>query len=93
MLKKGVKVATVKLGSKGCYVTDRKQSHHVEAFKGNVVDTTGAGDSFYAGFLHGLNEGISLGQCGKIGDFVASRCTERMGARAGLPTPKDLIKD
>jgi ribokinase len=93
MLKKGVKVVAVKLGSKGCYVTDRKQSQHVEALKVNVVDTTGAGDAFCGGFLYGLIEGKSLEGCGRIGNFVASRCITRMGARAGLPTLKDLIKN
>jgi len=93
MLKKGAKIISVKLGSKGCYVTDGKQSHHVEAFKVTVADTTGAGDAFCAGFLYGLAKGKSLEECGRIGNFVASRCIERMGARAGLPTLKDLAKN
>jgi ribokinase len=93
MLRKGVKVVAVKLGSKGCYVTDGEQSQHVEAFKVDVVDTTGAGDAFCAGFLYGLIRDKSLEQCGRIGNFVASRCIERMGARPGLPTLKDLIRN
>jgi len=93
MLKKGVKVVAVKLGSKGCFVTDGKQGQHVEAFKVDVVDTTGAGDAFCGGFLYGLIRDKSLEECGRMGNFVASRCIERMGARAGLPTLKDLIKN
>jgi ribokinase len=93
MLKKGVKIIAVKLGSKGCYVTDGKQSSHVEAFKVNVVDTTGAGDAFCAGFLYGLIKHESLEECGRIGNFVASRCVTRMGARVGLPTFTDLTKN
>jgi ribokinase len=93
MLKRGVKVVAVKLGSRGCYVTDGRQSHNVEAFKVSVVDTTGAGDAFCAGFLYGLIKHESLEQCGRIGNFVASRCTKRMGARAGLPTFEDLTKN
>jgi ribokinase len=93
MVRKGVEVVAVKLGSKGCYVTDGKQSQHVEAFKVDVVDTTGAGDAFCAGFLYGLIRDKSLEECGRIGNFVASRCIERMGARPGLPTLKDLIKN
>jgi ribokinase len=92
MLKRGVKVVAVKLGSRGCYVTDGRQSHKVEAFKVNVVDTTGAGDAFCAGFLYGLIKHESLEECGRIGNFVASRCTTKMGARVGLPTLKDLTK-
>jgi ribokinase len=88
-----VKVVAVKLGSRGCYVTDGRQSHSVEAFKVNVVDTTGAGDAFCAGFLYGLLKHKSLEECGRIGNFVASRCTTKMGARVGLPTLKDLTKN
>jgi len=93
MLKRGVKIVAVKLGSRGCYVTDGRRSHNVEAFKVNVVDTTGAGDAFCAGFLYGLIKHKSLEECGRIGNFVASRCATRMGARAGLPILEDLTKN
>lgn len=93
LLEKDVKIVAVKLGSKGCYVTDGKESHLIKAFKVRVVDTTGAGDAFCAGFLYGLINGKSLYECGKIGNFVASRCVMKMGARLGLPTIKDLIQN
>jgi len=93
MLSKGVKVVAVKLGSKGCYVTDGRRSHSVEAIKVSVVDTTGAGDAFSAGFLYGLIKHKSLEDCGRIGNFVASRCTTKMGARVGLPTLEDLTRN
>jgi ribokinase len=90
LIEEGVKVLAVKLGSKGCYVTDGKESHKVEPFKVKVVDTTGAGDAFDAGFLYGLLSGRSLRECGSIGNFVASRCIMEMGARTSLPTLEDL---
>jgi ribokinase len=93
MLKMGVKVVAVKLGNRGCYITDGRRSHNVEAFKVNVISTTGAGDAFCAGFLYGLIKHKSLEECGRIGNFVASRCTTKMGARIGLPTLKDLTKN
>jgi len=86
----GVKIVAVKLGSKGCYVTDGRERLRVEAFKVNVVDTTGAGDAFNSGFLYGLINKKSLEECGRLGNFVASRCVMKMGARAGLPYAKDL---
>jgi len=88
---KGVKIVAVKLGSKGCYVTDGKENHLIEAFKVKVVDTTGAGDAFCAGFLYGLISGKSLYECGRISNFVASRCIMKMGARAGLPRLNELL--
>jgi ribokinase len=90
LLEKGVKMVAVKLGSKGCYVTDGKESHLIESFKVKVVDTTGAGDAFCAGFLYGLAKDKNLHDCGRIGNFVASRCIMEMGARAGLPRSRDL---
>ncbi|MCS7124358.1 MAG: carbohydrate kinase family protein [Candidatus Bathyarchaeota archaeon] len=90
LLEMGVKIVAVKLGSRGCYVTDGEESHHVEAFRVEVVDTTGAGDAFCAGFLYGLLNNKSLKKCGEIGNFVASRCIMKMGARAGLPRLEEL---
>jgi ribokinase len=90
LLKKGVKIVAVKLGGKGCYVTNGRENHLIEAFKVKVVDTTGAGDAFCAGFLYGLISDKSLYDCGRIGNFAASRCIMKMGARPGLPYLKDL---
>lgn len=87
---RGAKIVAVKLGGDGCYVTDGRERHLIEAFKVKVVDTTGAGDAFCAGFLYGLLCSKSLYECGRLGNFVASRCAMKMGARTGLPFAKDL---
>jgi ribokinase len=91
MIAMGVKIVAVKLGSKGCYVTDGQERLSVEPFKVKAVDTTGAGDAFCAGFLYGLIHDKSLYECGQLGNFVASRSVTVMGARAGLPYAKDLV--
>jgi len=90
MIDMGVKIVAVKLGNKGCYVTDGQERLSVEPFKVKAVDTTGAGDAFCAGFLYGLIHEKSLYECGQFGNFVASRSVMAMGARAGLPYAKDL---
>lgn len=90
LMEKGAKIVAVKLGGKGCYITNGKEEHYIEAFKVKVVDTTGAGDAFCAGFLYGLISGKSLYECGRLGNFVASRCIMKMSARAGLPRLEDL---
>lgn len=90
LLDNGVKIIAVKLGSKGCYATDGKRSHFVASFKIKVIDTTGAGDAFDAGFLYGLLTGMTLDEAAKAGNFVASRCVMAMGARAGLPAFENL---
>jgi len=90
LISQGVKVVAVKLGSDGCYVTDGRERLRVEAFKVKAVDTTGAGDAFCAGFLYGLLNSKNLHDCGRLGNFVASRCVMKMGARTGLPYLTDL---
>jgi len=86
----GAELVAVKLGKRGCYVTDGKESHLIEPYKVEAVDTTGAGDAFCAGFLYGLIKQKDLYECGKLGNFVASRCISKMGARTGLPKLEDL---
>lgn len=90
LLKLGAKLVAVKRGKHGCYVTDGKESHHIDAYKVKAVDTTGAGDAFCAGFIYGLVKGKDLFECGKLGNFVASRCVSAMGARTALPKQADL---
>jgi len=89
-LKLGAEIVAVKLGKKGCYVTDGNENHLIKAYKVEAVDTTGAGDAFCAGFIYGLVKGKDLFECGRLGNFVASRCVLAMGARTGLPKLVDL---
>lgn len=86
----GVDLVAVKLGKQGCYVTDGKESHLIEPYRVEAVDTTGAGDAFCAGFLYGLIKQKDLYACGRLGNFVASRCISKVGARTGLPRLEEL---
>ncbi len=90
LLEEGAEIVAVKLGQKGCYVTDGRQSHLIPSVKVRVVDTTGAGDAFCAGFLYGLIAKKDLFECGRLGNFVASRCIGKVGARTGLPLASEL---
>jgi ribokinase len=90
LIAKGVKVVAVKLGSEGSYVTNGRERYHIDAFNVKVVDTTGAGDAFCAGFLYGMLSNRGLRECGRLGNFVASRKVMKMGARTNLPYAKDL---
>jgi ribokinase len=90
LLRAGAKIVAVKQGREGCYVTDGKENFRIKALKVKVKDTTGAGDSFCAGFLYGLINGKGIQECGKIGNLVASKCVIKVGARYGLPKLSDL---
>jgi ribokinase len=74
------------LGKKGCYVTDGKEKFLIDAYKVKVVDTTGAGDAYCAGFLYGLLMEKDLYTCGKLGNLIASYKIQKKGSRKGLPT-------
>ena len=78
----GAETVAVKLGEKGCYVTDGRKEHFIKSFPSDPVDTTGAGDAFNAGFLYAWHKNKSLEECGRIGNFVAGRLIERIGARS-----------
>jgi ribokinase len=93
LLDHGVKIVAVKLGNAGCYVTDGKEKHKVTPFKVKVVDTTGAGDAFDAGFLYGILGNMTLKEAARIGNFIASKCIMVIGARPGLPKLKILKKE
>ncbi len=75
-----------KLGS-ACYTRD--SSYHTKAFNARVVDTTGAGDAFAAGFIYCFMKGYTIDVCLKIGNFCGAYNVERVGAR-NFPPPEDI---
>jgi sugar/nucleoside kinase (ribokinase family) len=85
--KKGVQTAVVKLGEKGCYVKHGAEpGFYRDAFPTQVVDTTGAGDSFVAGFLTGVLEEWDVKSCAAFACAVAAMNIRAVGATAGVPT-------
>jgi len=88
LISEGVEIVAVTRGEEGCYVTDGTDEYDIPAEKVDVVDTTGAGDAFDAGFLYGLIMGNGIKECGILGNKVASCSIQKIGTRAGLPTDK-----
>jgi sugar/nucleoside kinase (ribokinase family) len=75
-------IAAVTLSEKGCAVIGRGETHAVPAVKvEQVIDTTGAGDQFAAGFLFGLSCDMDLNTCGRLGVLAASEIIAHYGAR------------
>ncbi|NIP66856.1 hypothetical protein GWN63_04610 [Candidatus Bathyarchaeota archaeon] len=85
LIQEGSNIVAVTLGRRGCYITNGRETHLVEPYEVEVLDTTGAGDAFCAGFIYGLVKNRDLYECGRLGNFVASRCLQKVGARKGLP--------
>lgn len=86
----GVKHVALKLGADGCLLASREERHRVPARPGTkCVDTTGAGDTFAAGFIAALLEGRSFRDCGRFANAAASLCVEHLGANAAPWTRPD----
>ncbi len=81
----GVEIVAIKMGAEGCWIKTASKEVAIKPFSVEVVDTTGAGDAFNAGFLYGFLSGKDVEECGKIGNYVASLCIQKFGAREGLP--------
>lgn len=80
------KIAALTQGANGCVVVEEGAMHAVDAQPvDNVVDTTGAGDLFAAGFLYGLTRGFELPTCGAIGALAAAEIISYYGARPKTP--------
>lgn len=95
----GVSIVAVTLGAEGALVCTKEGSVIVPGFKANMVDTTGAGDSFWGGFLNCLLESgkkpseISLEEAAgfaKYGNAVASLCVEKRGAIPAMPSVEEI---
>jgi sugar/nucleoside kinase (ribokinase family) len=85
LLDSGVKTAALKMAAQGCLVVDRSGKEiRLPAFEVKVVDTTGAGDAFAAGFIAGMWHGWELEQTAKFANAVAALCVTGMGAAGGL---------
>ena len=81
LLKEWCGGAVITLGANGALVQDDGQSAYLDPFPVRPVDTTGAGDAFAAGYLHGHLSGASLLQKGRLGSYFASLVIQRMGPR------------
>ena len=74
-------IAVVKVGAKGSYIQHGDQVVTIGPMKANVLDTTGAGDMWAAGFLAGLVKNEPLEKCGMMGAILAANIIEVMGAK------------
>lgn len=93
LLSHGLKCAVVKRGGKGCIIaTDATRIEVPACPVDKVIDTTGAGDCFAAGFLWALSEGWSLAECGRFACAVASCSVECVGAVAGVKSLEQVMQ-
>jgi sugar/nucleoside kinase (ribokinase family) len=79
-------VAALTRSERGSVVVAGDEVHVIDAHPVTaVVDTTGAGDLYAAGFLFGLSRGRSLAACGRLGSLAAAEVISHVGARPQVP--------
>ncbi len=74
-------IAVVKTGKSGSLIQRGNEKVKTGIVPAKAIDTTGAGDTYAAGFLYGLANGYDLERCGRIAALVSGKVVEVMGAK------------
>lgn len=78
-------IAALTRGALGSIIVAGDDVHVIDPHPTKVVDTTGAGDLYAAGFLYGFTHGKDLATCGKLGSLAAAEVISHLGARPAQP--------
>jgi sugar/nucleoside kinase (ribokinase family) len=82
LFRKDCKLAAITRSEKGSVVVSATETASVPAIEiEKLVDTTGAGDLYAAGFLFGYTSGRSLADCARLGSLAAGLCIQQIGPR------------
>ena len=85
-------LVVVTLGSNGSRIINKNDIEVIKSFnKGKIIDTTGAGDIYAGGFIHGLINDFSLKKCGEIGSICAGQIITQLGSRSNIDL-RELIR-
>lgn len=93
LVDKGVKNIIIKLNSAGCFVKPAlEEGYIVSSFsKIKPIDTSGAGDSFCAGFIAGLDQGWEVKKCAAFANAVGAHCIMEIGTTTGIKPMKEIL--
>lgn len=83
----------ITLGAQGAAAWSEGKVIRIPSRKANVVDTTGAGDTFNGAFAYALADGDSLEEALRFANVAASLSTEGFGAQGGMPTLNQVKKE
>ena len=87
----GAKNVVLKMGAKGCLLCIGGRKISLPSLARKVVDTTGAGDCWNAGFIAGLIHGLPSAEAARTGHACAAFCVEHVGGCAGVPPWRDVL--
>lgn len=80
-LSKKCDIAVVKIGRRGSLIRKGSETYHINPYKVEAVDTTGAGDSYAGAFLYALSEGHDLETAGRLASYISAHVVKQVGAR------------
>ena len=84
-------LVVITLGNEGSLIVNKDKTEKIKAsLKGKLIDTTGAGDIYAGGFIHGLIKNYSIKKCGQIGSVCAGQIITELGSRSNTDL-KELI--
>lgn len=99
LLSLGLKLVAITLGEDGVLVATKNGKERVAGFRTNAIDTTGAGDSFWGGFLSrflSLNKAVEeltgedIRACAVQGNAVACLCVQKRGGIPAIPSAEEV---
>lgn len=86
----GVKTVVVTLGSEGALLYSSDRTRHIDPFRVEVVDTTGAGDAFVGAMSVALAAGLAPDSATRFANAAGAAATTSLGAQSSLPRQSDL---
>lgn len=88
----GERTVLIKLGQEGCFVHEPGKEYLVPAFNVHAVDTTGAGDTFLAGMISALLDGMDTRHCVRYANAAAAINVQHLGAASPDVTNERILK-
>lgn len=87
----GMEIVALKMGAQGCFIKSAEETIRLPAYRVQMVDATGAGDCFAAGFLAGLSMGWDLERTAKLANGAGAACVTAMGATTGVRSLEETL--
>ncbi len=88
----GIHTIGIKMGEQGSYVSTPEEELFVPAYSVNIVDATGAGDAYVAGFLAGKVKGWDLKTTAELASATGAACVTQIGTTAGIKNLEETLK-
>ena len=88
----GINTIVIKMGEDGSYATTPEREHFAPSYPVDVVDATGAGDAYAAGFLAGTLMGWDLKATAELASATGAACVTAIGTTAGIQNLEEILK-